>query len=84
MAQAAKSTWCTTCSPGPEYWASVTDVPCPVPGCGQTVVWWEAGHVAGYRVCLGAGPDGHLDCDTLRHRFVSAGNTQDPCLILDD
>lgn len=32
------------------YWASVTDVPCPVCRTG-TVVWHEAGYVPGSRIC---------------------------------
>jgi hypothetical protein len=26
-------------------------VPCPLPRCGRPLVWYEAGYVAGYRVC---------------------------------
>ena len=35
-----------------DYWAAVTDVPCPA--CGTGIVRWaEAGNVPGYRVCDG-------------------------------
>ncbi len=27
-------------------------VPCPHPRCGRALVWYEAGYVAGYRICL--------------------------------
>ena len=37
-----------------DYWASVTDVPCPVCKAG-TVRWCEAGYVPGSRRCDGCG-----------------------------
>jgi hypothetical protein len=37
-----------------DYWASVTDVPCPVCGDG-TIRWHEAGYVPGSRLCDGCG-----------------------------
>ena len=34
-----------------DYWRQVDFTRCPV--CGAPVVWYEAGHVPGYRVCTG-------------------------------
>jgi len=34
----------------PDYWLQVQWTPCPV--CGAPVVWYEAGYVPGYRVCV--------------------------------
>lgn len=54
-----------------DAWAAVTGAPCPVPDCDQTLVWYEAGYVPGYRVCMAQDPD-DPDCfsrDSLRHRF---------------
>ena len=64
-----------------DYWTAVSDVPCPVPGCGQTVVWYEAGYVPGYRVCMArsAAGDGYAH-DTLRHRFTAGGDAAHPTL----
>ncbi len=36
-----------------DYWASVTDVPCPL--CPGTIRWHEAGFVPGSRICDGCG-----------------------------
>jgi hypothetical protein len=33
-----------------DYWIQVAFTPCPV--CGAPVVWYEAGYVPGYRVCV--------------------------------
>jgi hypothetical protein len=74
---------------GPERdrWDRVTNVACPVEGCNQTVLWYEAGYVPGYRVCMAPLPDvnGAYDIGTIRHRFlagiaIGAGDT----LIRDD
>jgi hypothetical protein len=65
------------------YWAAVTDVPCPVEGCQQTVVWYEAGYVPGYRVCMAPGEPGSYDHETLRHRFLARGTAEAPTLIRD-
>jgi hypothetical protein len=47
-----------------------------VPGCSQTLVWYEAGYVPGYRVCMarlpGDGSEERYDMDTLTHRFELA------------
>jgi len=72
----------------PDDWAAVTDVPCPVEGCAQTVLWYEAGYVPGYRVCMAriAG-SGAFDLDTIRHRFLAGlaiGCGDRPNLIRDD
>jgi len=37
-----------------DYWASVTDVPCPICDSG-TIRWWEAGYTPGSRICDGCG-----------------------------
>lgn len=58
-------------------WAAITSyageepVLCPVHGCGQHLVWYEAGYVPGYRVCMAPTEDGrgHYP-DSIRHRFV--------------
>jgi hypothetical protein len=52
-----------------DRWASITGVPCPVPGCDQTLVWYEAGYVPGYRVCMAALDGERYDADSIRHRF---------------
>lgn len=52
-----------------DAWAAITGAPCPVPSCGQRLVWWEAGYVPGYRVCMARRPGGEYDVSTLRHRF---------------
>lgn len=53
----------------PDYWAAVTDVPCPT-GCGGTVRWAEAGYVPGYRIC-----------DRCRRHFLAAGTIDKPALF---
>ena len=63
-------------------WSAVTAVPCPVPGCGQTVVWYEAGYVPGYRVCV-APREGGFDAGTIRHRFLAGADLSRPTLIRD-
>lgn len=50
-------------------WADITGVPCPVAGCDQTLVWYEAGYVPGYRVCMARAGTGYA-ARTLRHRFA--------------
>lgn len=68
-----------------EYWPAVTDVPCPVEGCGQTVVWYEAGYVPGYRVCMRpTGQPGVFDHDSIKHRFLAKGTAEAPTLVRDD
>lgn len=61
---------------GLDWWAAVTDVPCPVADCTQTVVWYEAGYVPGYRVCMAVADDdapgaATYDHGTRRHRFLA-------------
>jgi len=51
------------------YWANVTDVPCPT-GCGGKVFWAEAGFVPGYRICG----------KCLRH-WQAGGNAEAPVLL---
>ena len=71
---------------GSDYWGAVTDVSCPVEGCTQTVCWYEAGYVPGYRVCMApaAGEHGAFDLATIRHRFLAKGNLAQPTLVRDD
>jgi hypothetical protein len=74
---------------GLDAWDAVTDIPCPVDGCQQTVVWYEAGYVPGYRVCMAAvGVDAKgirtFDYGTLRHRFVADISVVPAILIRDD
>lgn len=58
-----------------DAWSAITNCPCPVQGCGQTLVWYEAGYVPGYRVCMAAKADtGSYDARSLRHRFVLVTN----------
>jgi hypothetical protein len=52
-----------------DYWAAVTDVPCPV--CdGGIVRWAEAGYVPGYRIC-----------DQCQRHFLAKGAAAAPVLI---
>lgn len=64
----------------PYYWDAVTDVPCPVDGCDQTVVWYEAGYVPGYRVCMRRIEGDKFDYETLRHRLQAGGTAEAPTL----
>lgn len=64
------------------YWGAVTGVPCPVSGCQHTVVWYEAGYVPGYRVCMAPFLDGY-DEASIRHRFLAQGNSAAPVLVRD-
>lgn len=68
----------------PTYWPAVTDVPCPVEGCDQHVVWYEAGYVPGYRVCMRRIDAECFDAESIRHRFLAQGNAEAPTLVLDD
>ena len=52
----------------PDYWAAVTDVPCPC--CDGTIRWAEAGYVPGYRIC-----------DFCGRHFVAGGNAEAPTLL---
>lgn len=55
-------------APG-DYWAAVTDVPCPCSGCDGMIRWAENGYVPGYRVCNMCG----------RH-FLAGGDSSAPTL----
>lgn len=55
----------------PEYWPSVTDVPCPREGCQGTIRWYEAAYVSGYRIC-----------DHCEQHFLARGDAQKPTLVL--
>ena len=70
--------------PNPDYWAAVSDVPCPVEGCDQTVVWYEAGYVPGHRVCMtrAKDEDGYL-VESIQHRFFARGDSEHPVLVRD-
>lgn len=50
-----------------DIWAAVTGAPCPL--CDQELVWSEAGHVPGYRVCMARRGD-RYDGQTIRHRWL--------------
>ena len=54
-----------------DYWALVTDVPCPCCVTG-TIRWHEAGYVPGYRIC-----------DGCHRNFLARGDMRHPKLILD-
>lgn len=64
-----------------DYWDAVTNVPCPVAGCDQIVVWYEAGYVPGYRVCMQHIEDNQFDHESLRHRLQAGGTAEAPTLI---
>lgn len=51
-----------------DAWKDVTDIPCPE--CDQTIVWYEAGYVPGYRVCAPQTDDGY-DMSAIRHRWIA-------------
>ncbi len=71
-------------APNPsDPWAAVTGIPCPVAGCNQTVCWFEAGYVPGYRVCMAPAGEG-FDIDSIRHRFLAGPDLTHPKLIRDD
>lgn len=53
-----------------DYWAAVSDVPCPIEGCAGIIRWAEAGYVPGYRICDGCG----------RH-FIADGTADAPVLL---
>jgi len=53
-----------------DMWADVTGAPCPAPGCDQILVWYEAGYVPGYRVCMRAIASDTFARQTLRHRWL--------------
>lgn len=55
-----------------DHWADITDVRCPHQRCRQTLVWYEAGYVPGYRVCMATirtDTGGAYDPTSIRHRF---------------
>lgn len=68
------------------WWEPVTDVPCPVAGCDQTVAWYEAGYVPGYRICMRFAGNNAYDLGTRRHRFLAGGglDASSSTLIRDD
>lgn len=79
-----------------DMWSAVTSyrddeggpVACPVEGCDQHLLWWEAGYAPGYRVCMAPGRVWHHghDMSTIRHRFVYGDVDRDArtvTLILD-
>ncbi len=66
---------------GPGSWSAITDRPCPVEDCEQTLVWYEAGYVPGYRVCM-ARRGTRYDPATLRHRFVLHPHPHGECMEL--
>jgi hypothetical protein len=54
----------------PDYWAAVTDVSCPIPGCAGIIRWYEAAYVPGYRVC-----------DVCARHFLAQGTAEAPVLL---
>jgi len=65
-----------------DIWAAVTNVPCPVKDCGQTVVWYEANYGPGYRVCARVTGNGSFGQATIRHHFQARfRNSRAPTLI---
>ena len=67
-----------------DYWSAVSNVPCPVDGCEQIVVWYEAGYTPANRVCMGRAGGGLFDEQTTLHRFLARGNAAQPTLVRDD
>lgn len=65
------------------FWSSVTDISCPVKGCNQTVVWYEAGYVPGFRVCMKRVDEKGFDEATKQHHFLTSGTITNPVLIRD-
>jgi hypothetical protein len=55
-----------------DYWAAVTDVPCPCCHDG-TIRWAEAGFVPGYRICDGCGRHYLADGDASRPTLLRVG-----------
>lgn len=53
-----------------DTWADITGVPCPHPGCSQALVWYEAGYVPGYRVCMRPVDARSYDERSIRHRWL--------------
>ena len=70
-------------SRAPDYWEAVTNVPCPVPGCDQTVIWYEAGYVPGYRACARREVKGFAT-GSIRHKFLASGTALSPTLVRDE
>jgi hypothetical protein len=68
-------------------WAAITSydgapVPCPVEGCDHEMVWYEAGYVPGYRVCMAPTDSGAHLLDSIRHRFVLDHAREHPGMVL--
>ena len=81
------TTYKFTHGPREPWWECITDVPCPVPGCDHTLVWYEAGYVPGYRVCMpviGQEDDGRniYDRDQIRHRFALSPGNHGPGVVV--
>lgn len=66
-----------------DFWRSVTDIPCPVEGCNQTVLWYEAGYAPGYRACMRHITGDKYDEASIQHRFMASGTAAQPVLIQD-
>ena len=69
---------------GGKDWSSVTGIPCPVQGCDQTLVWYEAGYVPGYRVCMKSLGEHMYDMKSIKHSFLARFVDGEACLIRDD
>ena len=53
------------------FWANVTDIPCPRASCRGTLRWAEAGYVPGYRIC-----------DKCKRHFLAEGDAAHPSVLL--
>jgi hypothetical protein len=47
-------------------------------------LWYEAGYVPGYRVCMAPLGDGLFDPQSIKHRFLAKGDANHPMLVRDD
>ena len=53
-----------------DYWTNVTGIPCPVPQCEGTILWYEAAYVPGYRIC-----------SHCQRHFMARGDAEHPFLL---
>lgn len=73
-----------------DKWGDITSYPgapvnCPVPGCSQHLVWYEAGYVPGYRACMAPLDGDSYDPKSIRHRFAAdhRSDEEDTVILLD-
>jgi len=70
-----------------DTWADITGAPCPVAGCDQVLVWYEAGYVPGYRVCMArlSSSDWYdHEKDPPRHRFALSLRHRGRMVLVED